>query len=127
MYDNLNEFSNLRFQTEFQQLASPSANSKSLKSIYNTEWIVSDGPSISPPLIQPGPLAGEEEEEGGEGGARRSVIQLPLYKFYYMVQGYGCESAVSNEELVVPDSLLGVSVAAIRAEEWGVGGCAKCA
>lgn len=36
-----------------------------------------DGPSITPHSFSWGPL----------GGAERGVIQLPLYKFYYMLLG----------------------------------------
>lgn len=55
---------------------------------------------LSPPLVQPGPIRGER------------LIQLRLYKFYYMVPGYGGEGAEPNEEFAVPDSLLHVSKAA---------------
>lgn len=52
------------------------------------------------PLVQLGPTGGE------------SLIQLPLYKFYYMVPGYGGEGALPNEEFVVPGCLLLVSARA---------------
>lgn len=66
------------------------------------------GPDISPPTHSAGRLL----EEG-------SVIQLPLYKFYYMALGMAAESAVSNEELVVPDSLLRLSAAAHQSGRLG--------
>lgn len=81
-YDNLNGFSNLRFQTKYQHLASQSANSKSLKSIYSVELMALDGPSISH-YVHLGPLGGE------------CVIQLPLYKFYYMVLGMAAKVLLS--------------------------------
>lgn len=54
-HDNLNEFSNLRFQTKYQHLASPSANSKSLNSIYSTVNGFAWSQYLSPP-VQLGPL-----------------------------------------------------------------------
>lgn len=48
-----------------------------------------DGPGIPPRPVGRGLSAGER------------VIQLPLHKFYYMVLGMCCESAVSNEEPIV--------------------------